>query len=213
MNKPPIKPPPKPGQVKVFKALYNYNAQRPEELSFREGDLIYVSDMITDKNWWKARVNNRDGFVPSNYIEEQTESLLNPIHDAAKRGNLDFLKECIQNRVGINSLDRAGNTALHWAAYGGHKDCVLALLGVHNIILDVQNKLGDTALHNAAVKNHPDIVEILVDKGAKIDILNNDSKAPLDLAIHSRCKSLLFFQETNNNTENNDYLDEENDSD
>lgn len=53
--------------VKVFKALYTYNAKRPEEISFSEGDLIYVSDMVSDKNWWRARCNNLDGYVPSNY--------------------------------------------------------------------------------------------------------------------------------------------------
>lgn len=39
---------------------------------------------------------------------------MNPIHEAAKRGNLDFLNECIQNKINVNSLDKAGNTALHW---------------------------------------------------------------------------------------------------
>ena len=38
------------------------------------------------------------------------------MHDAAKRGNIEFLRECIANRVGVNTLDRAGNTALHWVS-------------------------------------------------------------------------------------------------
>ena len=63
----PVRPPPKPGQVKVFRALYDYNAQSAQELSFQEGDLIDVSDMISDKNWWKARCNNKTGLVPFNY--------------------------------------------------------------------------------------------------------------------------------------------------
>lgn len=53
--------------VKVYRALYDYTAQRPEELSFGEGDLIYITDMISDKDWWKAKSNNLEGFVPSNY--------------------------------------------------------------------------------------------------------------------------------------------------
>ena len=64
----PIRPPPKPGQVKVYKALYDYNASRPEELSFKEGDTIYIIDMITDKNWYKAKSSDEKvGWVPSNY--------------------------------------------------------------------------------------------------------------------------------------------------
>lgn len=36
-------------------------------------------------------------------------------------GNVSWLRECIENRVGINGLDKAGNTALYWACHGGHK--------------------------------------------------------------------------------------------
>lgn len=40
-------------------------------------------------------------------------------------GNLSWLRECIENKVGVNGLDKAGNTALYWACHGGHKgsDC------------------------------------------------------------------------------------------
>lgn len=34
-------------------------------------------------------------------VEASTESVLNPMHEAAKRGNLDFLKECLSNNVQI----------------------------------------------------------------------------------------------------------------
>lgn len=60
-------PPAKPGQVKVYKALYDYTAQNNDELTFTEGDIIYVIDMISNKNWWKAKCNDRVGLVPYNY--------------------------------------------------------------------------------------------------------------------------------------------------
>lgn len=63
----PIRPPPKPGQVKVYRAVYDYVAQRNDELSFSEGDVIYVLDMISSKDWWKAKSNDKIGLVPSNY--------------------------------------------------------------------------------------------------------------------------------------------------
>ena len=62
---PPIKPPPKPGQVKVYKALYDYTAQNKDELSFKEGDIIYILD--TNSSWWKANCNGKIGLIPSNY--------------------------------------------------------------------------------------------------------------------------------------------------
>jgi hypothetical protein len=46
---PPARPPPrpKPGQVLVYKAIYAYKANQQDELSFEEGDTIYVSEKVS----------------------------------------------------------------------------------------------------------------------------------------------------------------------
>ena len=44
-------------------------------------------------------------------------------------------------------------------------DCARALLAVHNVEINVQNKLGDTPLHNAAWKGHAGVVQMLLEKG------------------------------------------------
>ncbi|KAG1683500.1 Osteoclast-stimulating factor 1 [Nymphon striatum] len=161
----PPKPIPKPGQVKVVKASYKYTANQADELSFEEGDTLYIVDMTTDPNWWKAKCGNKTGFIPSNYVEENTESIVHPLHESAKRGNLSFLQECLSNGVSVNSLDKAGSTALHWASHGGHLECMQKLLNTPNMQINVQNRLGDTPLHSAAWKSHADAVMLLLDKG------------------------------------------------
>ena len=35
-------------------------------------------------------------------VAENTESVDNPLHDAAKRGNIEFMNECLTNRVSIS---------------------------------------------------------------------------------------------------------------
>uniref|UniRef100_A0A8C2P7T0 Osteoclast-stimulating factor 1 n=1 Tax=Capra hircus TaxID=9925 RepID=A0A8C2P7T0_CAPHI len=136
MSKPPPKPV-KPGQVKVFRALYTFEPRTPDELYFEEGDIIYITDM-SDTNWWKGTSKGRTGLIPSNYVAEQAESIDNPLHEAAKRGNLSWLRECLDNRVGVNGLDKAGSTALYWACHGGHKDIVEMLFTQPNIELNQQ---------------------------------------------------------------------------
>ncbi|XP_060055288.1 osteoclast-stimulating factor 1 isoform X3 [Erinaceus europaeus] len=162
----------------------------PDELYFEEGDIIYITDM-SDTNWWKGTSKGRTGLIPSNYVAEQAESIDNPLHEAAKRGNLSWLRECLDNRVGVNGLDKAGSTALYWACHGGHKDIVEMLFTQPNIELNQQNKLGDTALHAAAWKGYADIVQLLLAKGARTDLRNNEKKLALEMATNAACASLL----------------------
>jgi ankyrin repeat protein len=181
-KRPPPKPVPrKPGHVEVVKAIYPYAAQNVDELSFEEGDTLYIIEK-QDDGWWRAKCGKKEGLIPSNYIESSTESIDNPLHEAAKRGNLPFLEECLTNRVSANGLDKSGSTALHWAASGGHEDCAQALLRIPGIELNAKNKLGDTALHNAAWKGHATIVGMLLEKGARKDIRNNEKQLPYDLS-------------------------------
>lgn len=211
MSKPPPKPV-KPGQVKVFRALYTFEPRTPDELYFEEGDIIYITDM-SDTNWWKGTCKGRTGLIPSNYVAEQAESIDNPLHEAAKRGNLSWLRECLDNRVGVNGLDKAGSTALYWACHGGHKDIVEMLFTQPNIELNQQNKLGDTALHAAAWKGYADIVQLLLEKGARTDLRNNEKKLALDMATNAACASLLKKKQGTDAVRSlsnaEDYLDDE----
>ena len=65
----PPKPAPKPRNVKLMKAIFNYQAQEEDELSFSTGDHLYILDQ-TDTDWWKARRKGVEGLVPSNHVEE-----------------------------------------------------------------------------------------------------------------------------------------------
>ncbi|KAH7964931.1 hypothetical protein HPB49_002576 [Dermacentor silvarum] len=209
----PAPPPPKPGSVKVFRALYKYQAQQPDELSFEEGDLLYVFDMTSDPNWWKARCDRRSGLIPSNYVEENAEEVLHPLHESAKRGNLQFLEECLSNKVSVNSLDKAGCTALHWAAHGGHEECARILLSIPGVQVDVQNKLGDTPLHSSAWKGHSDIVRLLLAAGANKNVKNKEGRTPLELASDPETVALLkSSQRTSISADPEEYLQSDEDS-
>ena len=51
-------------------ALWNYEAQSADELSFREGDALTVLRRRddTETEWWWARLNNQEGYVPRNLL-------------------------------------------------------------------------------------------------------------------------------------------------
>lgn len=211
MSKKPVPPKlsPKPGMVKVYKALYSYTAQQSDELSFAEGDSVYVSDQ-SETGWWRATIKGKSGLVPSNYVAEDISKTIDfPMHEAAKRGNLPFMEECLQNKIPINAQDKAGNTPLFWASHGGHIDCVEALLDNNLIMLNSQNRLGETCLHAAAWKRHPQVIEMLLKRGMDDSIKNKEGKTALELATDPACKALLK-PKTARATDNSqdDYLDD-----
>ncbi|KAJ3165914.1 Osteoclast-stimulating factor 1 [Geranomyces variabilis] len=180
---PPPPRPTRPGakQVQVVRALYDYTAQRSDELTFSEGDVLYVLNK-DDDNWWKCKCNDKEGFVPKIYVGENTAEIDNPLHEAAKRGNLGFTQELLAAGVSINALDKAGNSPLHWACRGGHV-AVVQLLLERKPAVNSQNKLGDTPLHLAAWGGHAAVLSMLLGQpGIDTRLRNNDGKTALELA-------------------------------
>jgi len=74
------------GKIKVVRALYSYTAQSHDELTFQEGDVLYVIDQIADKNWWKAKCGQSVGLIPSNYGKYK---LISPL----------FKKNCFNSNI------------------------------------------------------------------------------------------------------------------
>lgn len=49
-------------------AVYDYAAEREDELSFQENSLIYVLKK-NDDGWWEGVLNGVTGLFPGNYVE------------------------------------------------------------------------------------------------------------------------------------------------
>lgn len=50
------------------KASYDFEAQNPGELSFKEGQIIDLISKI-DENWFEGSLNGKTGFFPISYVE------------------------------------------------------------------------------------------------------------------------------------------------
>lgn len=51
-------------------AVYSYSAEKEDEMSFRDGDEVFIKRKGDDKEeeWWWARVNDNEGYIPRNLL-------------------------------------------------------------------------------------------------------------------------------------------------
>jgi len=100
-----------------------------------------------------------------------SSALAGPLHDAAKAGETDRVKQLLDQGANIAEPDSAGEPPLLIAALNGKTE-VVALLIDRGADIEIRNKGGLTALHAAAYGGNLDTVKLLVEKGASV----NDQK-------------------------------------
>jgi endophilin-A len=60
--------PAKSPQGPSCQALYDFDAENPGELGFKEGDVIHLTARI-DENWYEGTVHGRSGYFPVTYVQ------------------------------------------------------------------------------------------------------------------------------------------------
>ncbi|XP_076754423.1 dynamin associated protein 160 isoform X3 [Xylocopa sonorina] len=84
--------------VERVMALYPYQAQNEDELSFEKGDVITVIAK-DEQQWWKGELNGVSGVFPSNYVSpmsnEMTTDLLMAGLDPMERKRQGYILELI----------------------------------------------------------------------------------------------------------------------
>jgi ankyrin repeat protein len=83
---------------------------------------------------------------------------------------------------GVNHADNNGWTPLMLTAKEGRLTTVQTLLGATVININAQKFDGATALYLAAVNGNYDIVKVLIDKGANVNVGDNNYRTPLMVA-------------------------------
>jgi ankyrin repeat protein len=87
------------------------------------------------------------------------------IHDAARTGNIEAVKQHVAAGADVNAKNKYENTPLHRAAYDGHKEIVELLITAG---ADVNaNSDNGTPLDTAIRGNQPEIADLLLKHGGK----------------------------------------------
>lgn len=195
-----------------YEAMTKLRDQQPQDIATR------LTNHPQQFNIIQAGLD-RNGCEAKQYKES-----LPPFLFAASEGNLDFLKETIQHCINknkdindkfnmnkeimkiIEERDRNHSIAEHWAAGGGHLDCLKYIFAVRDqyladqLIISSQAKTkrkrdGKTCLHFAARNGHDHVIDFLLrnhkpdndypmKQNYEVDVESNDGTTPLHLACY-----------------------------
>ncbi|MBI5205625.1 MAG: ankyrin repeat domain-containing protein [Nitrospirae bacterium] len=112
-------------------------------------------------------------------------ALATDLIDAARRGDINAVKELLNEGADVNTKDRADRTALNYAASGGYAEMAKALIE-KGANVNTKDSNGDTALMKAAFKGqfkgHREIVKTLIANGADVNAKANNGWTALTAA-------------------------------
>ena len=114
-----------------------------------------------------------------------TEQLYLDLGHAAYIGDVATVWAILASgRIGVDSHSErySGNTALHDAALGGHREVVQLLLD-NNANLNARNKAGETPIMLAVRHSRPEVAELLRDAGADFTLRSNKGESARDLCF------------------------------
>jgi ankyrin repeat protein len=117
------------------------------------------------------------------------------IHQAAKNGNINRVRNLLNQGTNVNAREHGGGTPLHFAAVHGRLNMVRFLLS-RGASVNARNQNGKTPLHKAAMDDHVRIIEELLRRGARMSARDKWGRTPLhDAVIHYSTRAVRSFIE------------------
>jgi ankyrin repeat protein len=104
--------------------------------------------------------------------------------EAAREGDLDQLRVAL-TLGNVDSVFGGSRTALHFAAWFGHFECVKLCLEMRANV-NALSSIGHTPLYCASTKGHANIARLLLDAGANVHIADIDGLTPLYRALYHK---------------------------
>jgi ankyrin repeat protein len=108
-----------------------------------------------------------------------------PLLVAARDGHAQIAALLLAAGADVNATEPTfGAVPLHKTVYNGHVELTWLIASQPGVRLDAQGATnGYTPLHDALWHGYEDCAQILVDSGARLDLLGHDGKSALDLAV------------------------------
>lgn len=116
-----------------------------------------------------------------------------PLHYAALSGNPGPMKSFIENDADLNIKDKNQRTPLHYAARVGIAGVKLLLKAGRTLDINARDEDGCTALQYAAHRGHVKAIQMLIEHGADVTIMDNSGGGLLHHAVHGNVRSIQYL--------------------
>ena len=125
------------------------------------------------------------------------------LHEAARTGNIPFVKSLVLSKADINAADETGKTPLTDAIQANQTDVVKILLdnGASPVMQDMY---GRNAYHEAVEKSTPEIAILIRNAGGNPMARDTFGRTPLSLAFRKSAEAVLAVIGTNTNIVDSD---------
>lgn len=120
------------------------------------------------------------GPAPASQVDDRP-SAESPLAKAARRGDLETVRELLDAGNEVNVTDALGRTPLHMAAFYG-RPRTSELLLERGAEVNAGDRVGMTPLHAAVLDGRTSVAEILLARGADINAASHTGLTPLHLA-------------------------------
>jgi cytohesin len=111
------------------------------------------------------------------------------IHFAALQGDINAVRNYIDQEIPINATRNRGMTPLHCAALGGHRQMAELLID-NGADINFDTPASETPLHQAVRHNRIEVVELLIDRGADMNRIGK-AGTPLHVAVYENNRQIV----------------------
>lgn len=121
------------------------------------------------------------GLIGVSAVARRLLRLMAPVHDFARKGQVDALERVLAIGVDVNMRDRRGYTPLHFAVLCGH-EAAAALLLESGADAETRNERGESPLFTAASNRDLPLLRLLIDNGANVHASNANGSTLMHVA-------------------------------
>ena len=121
-----------------------------------------------------------------------TTALADPIHVAARVGDLAGVQAELDKGADVNEKAARGFTPLHYAVINDHKE-IAELLIAAGANVNAKDAHDWIPLNQAVDLGHKEIVELLIAGGADVNAKSRFDGTPLDEAVRMKCTEIAYL--------------------